>query len=155
MANRDKKIRRARHKAGVAGRVLKSKPEIAEPEGFGALTIGTVRKGLPTKLFKTVAANLEMSDRQLAGVLKIPERTMDRRLREGVLTPEESDRLARVARILQRAHEVFGNVEKARGWLNTRLAAFEGETPLQRADTSLGASQIEDVLGRIDHGVYS
>jgi putative toxin-antitoxin system antitoxin component (TIGR02293 family) len=76
-------------------------------------------------------------------------------LKEGVFNPEESDRLARVAKILKRAHEVFSNAEKARGWMNTQLAAFDGETPLQRADTFLGATQVEDVLGRIDYGVYT
>ena len=148
-------IKRARHKASVAGRVVRSERRIRRREESGAVTIGTVREGLSIEVFKTVAANLEMSDRQLAGVLKISDRTLDRRLKHGVLSPEESDRLARVAKILQRAHEVFGNAEKARGWMNTRLAAFEGETPLQRADTSLGASQVEDVLGRIDYGVYT
>jgi putative toxin-antitoxin system antitoxin component (TIGR02293 family) len=155
MANENKMVKRARHKASVAVRVVRSERRIRRREESGAVTIGTVREGLSTDVFKTVAANLEMSDRQLAGVLKIPDRTLDRRLKHGVLSPEESDRLARVAKILQRAHEVFGNVEKARGWMNTRLAAFEGETPLQRADTSLGASQVEDVLGRIDYGVYT
>ena len=134
---------------------MRSERRIRRRGESSAVTIETVREGLSTDVFKTVAANLEMSDRQLAGVLKIPDRTLDRRLKHGVLSPEESDRLARVAKILQRAREVFGNAEKARGWMNTRLAAFEGETPLQRADTSLGASQVEDVLGRIDYGVYT
>jgi putative toxin-antitoxin system antitoxin component (TIGR02293 family) len=156
MANQNKMVKRARHKASVAGRFVRSERRIRRrEEESGTVTIGTVRKGLSTDVFKTVAAKLKMSDRQLAGVLKIPDRTLDRRLKHGVLSPEESDRLARVAKILQRAHEVFGNAEKARGWMNTRLAAFEGETPLQRADTSLGASQVEDVLGRIDYGVYT
>ena len=155
MANENKMAKRARHKASVAGRVVRSERRIRRREKSDAITIGSVREGLSTEVFKTVAANLDMSARQLAGVLRIPDRTLDRRLKHGVLSPEESDRLARVAKILQRAHEVFGNAEKARGWMNTRLAAFEGETPLQRADTSLGASQVEDVLGRIDYGVYT
>ena len=136
MANENKMVKRARHKASVAERVVRSERRIRRREESSAVTIETVREGLSTDVFKTVAANLEMSDRQLAGVLRIPDRTLDRRLKHGVLSPEESDRLARVVKILQRAHEVFGNAEKARGWMNTRLAAFDGETPLQRADTS-------------------
>jgi putative toxin-antitoxin system antitoxin component (TIGR02293 family) len=155
MANDNKTVKRARHQASVAWRVLKSKRRISRREESCAVTIGTVREGLSTEVFKTVAANLEMSDRQLAGVLKIPNRTLDRRLKHGVLSPEESDRLARVVKILKRAHEVFGDAEKARSWMNTPLTAFEGETPLQRADTSIGTTQVEDVLGRIDYGVYT
>lgn len=124
-------------------------------ESTGPVTIGTVRKGLSINVFKSVATNLEMSDREFARALNIPSRTFDRRLAQGILSPEESDRLARVAKIFNEAREVFGSPEKARGWMSTPLAVFEGETPLRRADTSLGATQVEDVLGRIDHGVYS
>jgi putative toxin-antitoxin system antitoxin component (TIGR02293 family) len=150
MANKTKTGESVRYKASVAGRV-----RTGRGENSSAVTIKTIRQGLSTKVFKALAEDLDMSERQLAGVLKIPDRTLDRRLKKRVLSPEESDRVARLARILGRAREVFGNAEKARGWMNTRLAAFDGETPLERADTSLGASQVEDVLGRIDYGVYS
>ena len=151
MANADKTVERAHQKASVR----RGKRRIKRHEGSAVITIKTVRQGLSTEVFKMLAANLEMSERELAGALKIPNRTFDRRLKEGVLSPEESDRLARVEKILKRAHEVFGDAKKARGWMNTQLAAFDGETPLQRADTFLGATQVEDVLGRIDHGVYT
>jgi putative toxin-antitoxin system antitoxin component (TIGR02293 family) len=121
----------------------------------GPVTIGTVRKGLSIDVFKSVAAELAMTEREFARALGIPSRTFDRRLTQGTLTPEESDRLARVAKILQQAQEVFSSPAKARGWMNTPLAVFDGETPLRRMDTSLGATQVEDVLGRIDEGVYS
>jgi putative toxin-antitoxin system antitoxin component (TIGR02293 family) len=123
-------------------------------ESFG-VTIKTVRRGLSTQVFKNVAASLGFSDRELAGVLKIPNRTLDRRFKREFLSPDESDRLARVANILKRAQEIFGSVEKAREWMSTPLSAFEGETPLQRADTFIGANQVDDVLGRIDYGVYT
>jgi putative toxin-antitoxin system antitoxin component (TIGR02293 family) len=137
----------------VAGSVLK-KTYVSSKESRD-VTIGNVRRGLSTQVFKSVAASLGFSDRELAGILKIPNRTLDRRFKHEVLSPDESDRLARVANILKRAQKVFGNVEKARDWMNTPLSAFEGETPLQRADTTIGSNQVEDVLGRIDYGVYS
>jgi putative toxin-antitoxin system antitoxin component (TIGR02293 family) len=155
MPKENKTVKPARRKARVAAPVRNSKRRISGPEGSSAVTIATVRKGLSTAVLRTVAAHLEMTDRQLGGVLGISNRTLDRRIKHGVLSPEESDRLARVAKIFQRAREVFGDAEKARSWINTRLAAFDGETPLQRADTSLGANQVEDVLGRIDYGVYT
>ena len=155
MANESKTSEIARRKPIAGGHLRKGEREAVAPSKPGTVSIKAVRQGLPVKVFKTLAVDLEMGERQLAAVLKIPNRTLDRRLKEGVLSPEESDRVARVARILGRANEVFGNAEKARGWMNTRLAAFDSETPLERADTSLGATQVEDVLGRIDYGVYT
>jgi putative toxin-antitoxin system antitoxin component (TIGR02293 family) len=158
MANERKTSKGASHRtivrerAHVAGSVPKDMPLRSKA---CHVTIGNVRRGLSTQVFKSVAASLGFSDRELAGALKIPSRTLDRRFKHEVLSPDESDRLARVVSILKRAQEVFGNVEKTRDWMNTPLSAFEGETPLQRADTSMGANQVEDVLGRIDYGVYS
>lgn len=155
MAKRERSSEPASYKLSVAEVPPKTGYQVSAREGAGPVTIGTVRKGLSIGVFKSVATNLEMSDRDLARTLNIPNRTFDRRLAQGILSPEESDRLARVAKIFNEAREVFGNPEKARGWMSTALAVFEGETPLQRADTSLGATQVEDVLGRIDQGVYS
>jgi putative toxin-antitoxin system antitoxin component (TIGR02293 family) len=120
-----------------------------------AITIESVREGLSIESLRKVAKNLGIDERRLAEALNIPSRTFDRRLKVGILRPTESDSLARVARLLDRATEIFGSVERARGWMSTPLAAFGGETPLQRADTSVGAMQVDKLLGRIDYGVYS
>jgi putative toxin-antitoxin system antitoxin component (TIGR02293 family) len=120
-----------------------------------SMTIESVREGLSIKWLMKVASELRVPERTLAEALNISSRTFDRRLKGGVLSPTESDSLARVARLLERATEIFGSVEKARGWVSTPLAALGGETPLQRADTSVGAMQVDDLLGRIDYGVYS
>ena len=155
MAKRERLNEPVSYKVSAAEVRPKTEYAVTAREGAGPVTIGTVREGLSISVFKSVATNLEMSDREFARALNIPSRTFDRRLVQGILSPEESDRLARVAKIFNEAREVFGSPEKARGWMSTPLAVFEGETPLRRADTSLGASQVEDVLGRIDHGVYS
>jgi putative toxin-antitoxin system antitoxin component (TIGR02293 family) len=156
MAKDRKNLKSAHHqpREGVFVRKIRKNTRVSCKESSD-VTIGSVRRGLSTQVFKSVAASLGFSDREFAGVLKIPNRTLDRRLKHDLLSPDESDRLARVANILKRAQKVFGNMEKARDWMNTPLSAFEGETPLQRADTSIGANQVDDVLGRIDYGVYS
>jgi putative toxin-antitoxin system antitoxin component (TIGR02293 family) len=141
--------------AAVAEAPPKTLYQTGVPKESGTVTIGSVRKGLSIDVFKSVAGELGMTEREFAHALGIPNRTFDRRLTQGALTPEESDRLARVTKILKQAREVFSSPAKARGWMNTPLAVFDGETPLQRIDTSLGATQVEDVLGRIDEGVYS
>src|SRR5438132_11651976 len=118
MANEHKTVKSAHHQASVgervhvAGSVPKNR-RASRKEPY-AVTIGNVRRGLSTQVFKSVAASLGFSDRELAGILKIPNRTLDRRFKREVLSPDESDRLARVANILKRAQQVFGNSDKAR-----------------------------------------
>ncbi len=65
------------------------------------------------------------------------------------------DRGVCLARIAAQAVGVLGTDEKAATWLRRSNRALNGEVPLALLDTDLGARQIEDVLGRIEHGVVS
>ena len=58
-------------------------------------------------------------------------------------------------RIVMKVAEVLGSQEEASRWLDTPNRALGGRTPLELLDTDLGSRQVEDVLGRIAHGVYS
>lgn len=72
-----------------------------------------------------------------------------------VLSAAESDNLARLARLVVRADEVFGDHDKARRWLGTANRALGGRRPLSMLDNDVGALAVERVLGRIQYGVYS
>ena len=67
----------------------------------------------------------------------------------------DSDRLSRLARILAETIDVLGSEEKASQWLEAPNRALGGQTPLTLLDTDLGTQQVEEVLGRIQHGIFS
>lgn len=71
------------------------------------------------------------------------------------LSPAESDRLARLARVVVRAEEAFGSSAKTQRWLSKPNRALEGTRPLELLDSDAGALAVERVLGRIEHGVFS
>ena len=48
-----------------------------------------------------------------------------------------------------------GDVEKAARWLQRPNRALGGKQPLQCLDTDLGAPQVETILHRLAHGVFS
>lgn len=86
----------------------------------------------------------------------IPARTLARRKGEKKrLTAEESDLIARLARIHDFAVEVFGTHEKARKWLRTPSRALKNHLPLYLLRTDYGARIVESELGRIAHGIFS
>lgn len=72
-----------------------------------------------------------------------------------MLTPEESAKLVRLARVAWRAQEVFEDLDKAIDWLKSPNRALEGHPPIALLDTEVGAESVLDVLGRIEHGVFS
>jgi len=115
-----------------------------------------VRKGLPAGSVSALAERLHVSNRTLSRTLGIPQRTLTRRLGKALLlTPAESDRMVRLARVYANAVEMIGDEEKAIEWLNTPNRALGGEKPLDQLDTDVGARVVEDILGRVAYGVYS
>ena len=114
-----------------------------------------VREGLPYTALGAVAKRFDIPVRDLTAVLDLPERTLARRKRERRLRAGESDRLLRVARVAALAEEILGDQAKAARWLRRPNRALGGKTPLRALDTDLGASQVETVLHRVEHGVFS
>jgi len=113
-----------------------------------------VREGLPWTLYQGVMTDLGLTDQMAAGVLHIPLRTLTRR-KGGRLDPRESERVMRLIRLRTKAEDVLGTWEKASHWLESPNRALGGATPLSLLDTDIGTQAAEDVLTRIEYGVYS
>lgn len=107
---------------------------------------------VPRIAFKHIAEELHLKEPQLANLFDISLRTLSRR--EKYLVKSEADKLYRVARILYIATLVLGDKEFAVNWLKTPKIALNNETPLSLLDTQLGANEVEDMLMRIEYGVY-
>lgn len=114
-----------------------------------------VRTGLPYQSLESVRERLNLSLPEAAMVLHVPLRTLARRRLRRRLDAVESDRLYRLARIAAHAVTALGTEEQAAAWLRRPNRALNGEVPLQFLDTDLGTRQVEDILGRIEHGVVS
>jgi len=117
--------------------------------------IEVIRNGIPAAAIESLLKVMQVSQSELARALGIPERTLARRKREGVLNSEESAKLLRLARVVGRANEVFENPEAALHWLKSPNSALSGATPLSLLDTDIGAESVLDTLGRIEHGVFA
>lgn len=113
-----------------------------------------VRAGLPYGALEAVTVAYRLPLKYTSAILHIPERTLQRRKSSQRLRADESDRLYRLARIATLATEVLGSVEKARDWLARSNRALGGQAPIQVLDTDIGVRQVEDILGRVAHGVY-
>jgi len=117
--------------------------------------ITVIRQGIPSAASESLAKTLRMTQSELAASLGIPERTLARRKREGMFNSEESAKLVRLARVVERAGEVFEDLDAALDWLKSPNAALSGVTPLSMLDTDIGAETVLDTLGRIEHGVFA
>jgi putative toxin-antitoxin system antitoxin component (TIGR02293 family) len=114
-----------------------------------------IRAGLPVQELKDLQSSLALSLEKLGNILGISKATLQRRLSDGTLDPEESDHLVRFARLMGKAVEVLESEENAREWLNAPQFGLGGAVPLEYAGTEVGAREVENLLGRIEFGVYS
>jgi putative toxin-antitoxin system antitoxin component (TIGR02293 family) len=80
-------------------------------------------------------------------------KTLHHRRKLSRLTAEQSDRLIRVVRILALAEETFGSHEKAAAWLRRPTHALSEGPPLALLDTDEAGRMVEQLLGRIGHGI--
>jgi len=114
------------------------------------------RAGLSVESLDMLAQELSIQRVSVGKLLGISERTLIRRATsKGRLTAAESDRVVRLARVLALAKETLGDMDRASRWLQTPNRALEGDKPIDRLDTDTGVRSVEQVLGRIEYGLYS
>ncbi len=92
--------------------------------------------GALERLGKTTGLSLE----RLRIAVRITPRTLTRRRKEKKLSPEESDRLVSVSRLLAQTFELFeGNAEAGMRWFQSPNRALNGQSPIEVAATETGA----------------
>ena len=86
----------------------------------------------------------------------IPERTFNRRLaKREALKTSEADAIGRLLRVTETAEHTFGDAEFAHKFLSLPNPALKDRIPIEMAETDAGAREVEVILTRIAHGVYS
>lgn len=115
-----------------------------------------VEEGLPVVDIVAFGKQAGFTNEELAKLIQIPPRTYARRVAsKSRLKVHEGERAVRLMRLFERAKQVFGSDENTRGWFNARILALGRKTPLEYAQTEPGAREVEDIIGRIEHGIVS
>lgn len=114
-----------------------------------------IRTGLDYAAFEAVARAVDGTAEELAKAVGLTRRTLDRRRIAHKLDRDSSERLVRLASVAARAQEVLGDDASMQRWLRSPNRALGGQTPISLLDTEQGAQVVHDVLGRLEHGVYS
>ena len=117
--------------------------------------IGKLKHGLPVGAFDRLLVRLDVPEKMLASTVNIAYRTLSRRKKEGRFKTDESERVLRIAKLYEKALDVLEDDEIARQWFKMPAKALGGKTPLEYADTEPGAHEVEDLLVRIEYGVFS
>lgn len=116
-----------------------------------------IEAGIPQRVAERLRERLELTDVELARCLGVSAKTLQRLTgrRAARLTPAQGDRLYRLARLAAMAEGVFESLGRAREWLREPQRGLGDRVPLDVMRTEVGAREVEDLLGRIEYGVFS
>lgn len=116
--------------------------------------IGIARKGIQTKYIEQIQKFTSLSDKELSSILPISQRQLFRYPSDHKLNKEITSHLIQIIELFQKGFKLFGE-EKFKIWIRTSNKVLNDNKPIEIMDTSIGIELVEDVIGRIEHGVYS
>jgi len=88
-------------------------------------------------------------------VLDISVKTLERKKSTDKLDKRTSSHVIEIAKVVEHAFEVFEDSEKVKRWINTPNRALNHIKPIDLFYIPTGLGMVDDILGRIEHGVYS
>ncbi len=118
-------------------------------------SISKSRDGVSKFRALKLAEMLNLTITELCSVLHISERTLQRYHEDDKLSVESSEKIIMLANLAKHGEEVFESLRNFNKWLKSKPEILNGETPLSYLDTAFGFQHIDNILGRIEHGVYS
>lgn len=117
--------------------------------------IELARKGLSRAAVDLVAQKISLSDREMARILNISERTFHRYTPDTQLDTSSTERLLKLMLLYQHGEEVFSNLEDFKLWIRQSMRIFGDKSALDLLDTITGFEWVDNVLNRIELGTYS
>ena len=135
-------------------RVLGLKPRATEEVWQGL--VEAVREGFPAAAFGRVIREAGLSQEEAMRSLRLARASIFRKLAgKQRLGPDESQKLARLARVVLLAEHVLEDAAQGREWLRTPIPALGGVRPVDMLDTDEGARMVEEELLRIEYGFFA
>jgi putative toxin-antitoxin system antitoxin component (TIGR02293 family) len=115
-----------------------------------------INAGLSFRSFEKLRAEMDLTATALAKLIQITTRTLTRRKAQGKFRPDESDRILRTSRVFEKTLDLFGGDHaQARAWLSSAKPTLNRSTPLELLVTDVGAREVENLIGRLERGVFA
>lgn len=111
-----------------------------------------IQAGFPAQALAALKDRTHLTNREIARALGVSEKRVERAANQGHIKPSTSDRLYRLARIIELATEVLCNERQALDWLRTAQYGLGNRVPLDLLATDAGTEQVEAELLRIKFG---
>ncbi len=102
-----------------------------------------------------LAGYLNLSVSQMADLLAITERSIQRYTSDKCFNPFVSEQILQIAEVAARGTNTFGDRDKFLSWLKQPNKALANKPPIRLLSSRFGTEMVLDEIGRIEHGVFS
>jgi putative toxin-antitoxin system antitoxin component (TIGR02293 family) len=113
------------------------------------------RQGLSMSYLQKLANSLSLSLQEISEILHVSLRTLQRYTASKKLDTDISSKLLHLTALHNHGVDVFGSEADFNAWLKSPVSALDNHTPLSFLDTPFGFTVVDQVLGRIEHGVFA
>ncbi|HJW16787.1 MAG TPA: antitoxin Xre/MbcA/ParS toxin-binding domain-containing protein [Flavisolibacter sp.] len=118
--------------------------------------IGMGEDGITKAAIEDLTAHMGITRKAMAEeVLGLSVKTLERKMPKEKLDRQTSSHAIEIAKIMQHAFEVFGDEDKVKRWMSKENRALNNLRPVILLRTLTGINMVNDILGRIQEGVYS
>jgi len=136
--------------------LLCGKSIITHPIRSGFDIISLSNEGITKASLDALNVHLGISKKAFAeNILGITIKTLERKKSTDKLDKQISSHVIEIAKVAKHAFDVFEDEEKVKTWLNTPNRALNNIKPIDLFYIPTGLGMVDDILGRIEYGVYS
>ena len=112
-------------------------------------------KGVSKDALNHLAKYLGLSLKQMAELLAVTERTIQRYSAGKHFSTVVSEQILQIAEVAARGTNAFGSKVKFLFWIKQPNKALSDRTPLSLFGSRFGTEMVLDELGRMEHGIFS
>ena len=113
-------------------------------------------EGITKASLDTLISHLGISKKAFSeNILDASVKTLERKKSTDKLDKRTSSHVIEIAKVVEHAFEVFEDEDKVKSWLNAPNRALNGIKPIDLFYLPTGLGMVNDILGRIEHGIFS
>ena len=117
--------------------------------------IDLVQNRLTKRNLQNIKSHSGLSYSTLANILSISTKTIESYSPGDKFSESASERLLKLAEVIAFGKKVFGKEDLFNDWLSKPLRPLDGKRPIDVMVNFYGLELIRNLLGRIEHSVYS
>ena len=130
--------------------------QIVKPlkSGFDIISLG--QEGITKASLESLISHIGITKKNfIENVLELSIKTIERKKASDKLDKRTSSHIIEITKVVEHAFQVFEDEEMVQKWLNTPNRALNNFKPVELFVMPTGILMVNQVLGRIEEGVYS